>query len=75
MRSFVYFAIFASLFGTFHCFFEVIFTDGAPTVLNDRNYVNLDKLRVRKYNRSGHYVLGEFETFKEFSNEFMVGGG
>lgn len=68
--------LFLTFFGTLYheidCFFEVFLTDSTIGIPNDEKYVNLDKLRVKKYNKSGHYVLGEMETFVEFNNDFTV---
>lgn len=53
-------------------FFEVSITNGQPMVRNDNQIANLDKLRVKKLNKTGHYVIGEIDLFVELSNAYQV---
>lgn len=55
-----------------NAFFEVSITNGHPMILNEKKFVNLDKLRVKKVNKTGHYVVGEIDIFIELSNAYQV---
>lgn len=55
------------------CYFEISLTSGKPIVKNDTKFVNLDKLRIKKFNKtSGHVLAGEIEMFVEIGNEVEV---
>ena len=42
-----------------------------PIFTNDTKYVNLQKLVLKKINRT-HLVIGSFETFQDANNDFEV---
>lgn len=54
------------------CLFEVQLTLGTALVPNDRKFINLDRIRVKKFNHSEFYLIGEAEVFVELSNDFQV---
>jgi len=53
-------------------YFDLQLTDGGPLIASDSKYINFDKLRVKKVNRTTHLLIGELETFKDFGNDFQV---
>lgn len=60
---------------TLHCgesYFDVMITNGLPIVTNDHKYINFDKLRVKRVNRSGYFLVGEFEPFIELGDDYQV---
>lgn len=54
------------------CFFEILLTSGQAIVSNDTKYLNLDKIRMRRVNRTEYVIVGEFEPFIELSNSYEV---
>jgi hypothetical protein len=66
---------FLILFDTFcfiDCYFEISLTSGQAIIKNDTEFMNFDKLRVKKFNRSGHVLDGEIELFVEIGNDYEV---
>ncbi|CAO1398196.1 unnamed protein product [Diamesa serratosioi] len=50
---------------------EISLTVGEPLVPNDISVVDYSKLRVKKMNRTHHFVDGEMTTFVELNNDYQ----
>lgn len=51
---------------------EVSITDGKPIYCNN-TVLNFDDLKVKKINRSDHYLFGTVEVFEDVGNDLTVG--
>jgi hypothetical protein len=50
-------------------YLEVSITNGQP-IYSDNNIINFDDLKVKKVNKSDHYLVGTVETFEDLGNDF-----
>ena len=64
--------MFFNFFEMFHCFFEVSMTGAGPLKPGNNKYINFDKVRVKKVNKTGHYLIGELKTFIELDDDYQV---
>jgi hypothetical protein len=55
--------------------YEVTIKDFEPMVKGDTKYINIDKLKIKRVNRTHpHVIIGELEVFEDLGNDVEVFG-
>jgi len=53
--------------------FEINLDSVNSKIKNDSNFINIDKVRVRKVNRTHHLVVGEGILYVPMDNSYLIG--
>ena len=71
--EYISFYFFVLLFKNVYCYFDVQVTLGKALNPDDTETINLNNLRVKRLNKTEYQIIGEFETYKELTNDYEVG--